>query len=117
MGSMFPPGKEPLPFETASDRFAAALEQFGQPKATIEIQADHVMTPTEAEALTGPPNYPTFAVRALPKPKPVEAPAANCVGDDRRQTCGPPTRLTDRHTAAVPDRREGSHRPDGMAPG
>ena len=66
MGSMFPPSKEPIPFETASDRFAAALEQFGQPKATIEIQADHVMTPTEAEAPAGPPNYPTFAVRALP---------------------------------------------------
>ena len=72
MGSMFPPGKEPIPFETASDRFAAALEQFGQPKATIEIQAEDVMTPTEAEAPIGPPNYPTFAVRALP-PKPVAA--------------------------------------------
>lgn len=71
MSSMFPPGKEPLPFETASDRFAAALEQFGQPKAKVEIQADHIMTPTEAEAPIGPPNYPTFAVRALP-PKPVE---------------------------------------------
>ena len=72
MGSMFPPGKEPLPFETASDRFAAALEQFAQRKAPIEIQADDVTTPTEAEAPTGPPNYPTFAVRALP-PKPVAA--------------------------------------------
>jgi hypothetical protein len=72
MSSMFPPGKEPLPFETASDRFAAALEQFGQHKEKIEFPADHVMPPTEAEALTGPPNYPTFAVRALP-PKPVAA--------------------------------------------
>jgi len=73
MGSTFPPGKEPLPFETASDRLAAALEQFGQHKATVESQADHVMTPTEAEALTGPPNYPTFASRSLPKPIKVEA--------------------------------------------
>ena len=72
MGSMFPPAKEPIPFETASDRFAAALEQFGQPKATIEIQANHSMTPTEAEAPIGPHNYPTFAVRTLP-PKQVAA--------------------------------------------
>ena len=72
MGSMFPSGKEPLPFETASDRFAAALEQFGQPKATIDLHADHVVTPTEAEVTKGPPNYPTFATRALP-PKQVAA--------------------------------------------
>ena len=79
MGSMFQPGKEPLPFETASDRFAAALEQFGQPKATVENQADPVMTPTEDEALTGPPNYPTFASRSLPKPIKVEAPKPQIV--------------------------------------
>jgi hypothetical protein len=69
---MLPSGKEPLPFETASDRLAAALEQFVRPKATVEFQADHVMTPTQEEAVTGPPNYPTFAVRALPS-KPVAA--------------------------------------------
>ena len=79
MGSMFPPGKEPLPVETASDRLAAALEQFGQLKATIEFSADHVMTPTEAEAPTGPPNYPTFASRSLPKPIKVEAPKPQIV--------------------------------------
>jgi len=76
---MFPSGKEPLPFETASDRLAAALEQFGQPKATVENQADHFMTPTEAEVLTGPPNYPTFASRSLPKPIKVEAPKQQIV--------------------------------------
>ena len=54
MGSMFPSGKEPLPFETASDRLATALEQFGQPKATVGNQADHVMTSTEAEVTKGP---------------------------------------------------------------
>jgi hypothetical protein len=70
MSSMFPPGKEALPFETASDRLAAALEQFGQPHSKIQLPADHVMTAVEAEAVIGPPNYPTSAVRAVP-PKPV----------------------------------------------
>ena len=77
MGSTFPSGKQPLPFETASDRLDAALEKFGQHKATIESQADNsqadvVETPTEEEAIIGPPNYPTFAVRSLPS-KPVTA--------------------------------------------
>ncbi len=70
MGSMFQAAKQPLPFETASDRLNDALARFNQPKTTV-VEADHVMTKTEAEALIGPPNYPTFSARSLPM-KPVE---------------------------------------------
>jgi hypothetical protein len=43
---MFPPAKEPLPFETATDRFRDALEKF---------QANRTLSVVEAKAIDEAP--------------------------------------------------------------